>query len=92
MTRAKILSLIAAAVIAASCTPADVPPPAVTPQGDDQFLIDPRTGYGAAIPPALDSQIESAWRFFLAGNEAEARRRTLIIRTKKPDFAPGALL
>lgn len=92
MTRPTVLFLLVA-VLAASCTPVDTPPPAVTPpQGDDAFLIDPRTGYSTTIPPALDQQLEAAWRFFLAGDEAEARRRTLALRTKQPDFLPAILL
>ena len=92
MTKTRVLFLLATAVLVASCTPTAAPPPAVTPQGEDAFLIDPRAGYGAPIPPMLDQQLEAAWRFFLAGDEAEARRRTLAIRTKQPDFAPAALL
>lgn len=76
MTRTKTLFLLAALIVAASCTPSGgVPPPAVTPQGDDRYLIDPRIGSEAMIPPAAARKFETAWRYVMAGNEAEALRR-----------------
>lgn len=89
MTKTKILLLLATMVVAASCTPVDVPPPMVTPQGDDQFLIDPRIG--TTVPPELASRFEAMWRHLLAGNEAEARRRLTEIFRTHPDFAPAVL-
>lgn len=89
MTKVKILLLIVVAVAAASCTPADVPPPVVAPQGEDRYLIDPRTGASATVPPALAAKFEAAWRNVLAGNDVEARRRLAEIRKTDPQFAPA---
>jgi tetratricopeptide (TPR) repeat protein len=88
LTKTKILLLIVAAAIAASCTPAAVPPPAVTPQGEDRYLIDPRTD---PLPPALATKFEAAWRNVLAGNDIEARRRLAEIRKTDPELAPAIL-
>ena len=74
----------------ASCTQTAPPPPAVTPQGEDRYLIDPRTGSPAA-DPQVDRQFEVAWRFALAGNETEARRLLDEIRKKSPAYAPASL-
>lgn len=89
MTRTKILMVLAAAVLAARC--ATAPPPAVVPKGDDRFLVDPRAGYRGATPPALMKRFEEAWRFVLAGNETEARRRLAAIRKSYPEFTPALL-
>jgi tetratricopeptide (TPR) repeat protein len=88
LTKTKILLLIVAAAIAASCTPAAVPPPAVTPQGEDRYLIDPRTD---PLPPVLATKFEAAWRNVLAGNDIEARRRLAEIRKTDPELAPAIL-
>lgn len=87
MTKTKVLIVIAAAMLAASCTPVDVPPPAVVPQGDDRFLIDPRTGFTGVVPP----KFENAWRYVLAGNELEAQRRLSEILAVDPSFHPAIL-
>lgn len=89
MTKKKILLLLATVIVAASCAPVDVPPPAVTPQGDDRFLVDPRTGVD--VPPELASRFEAAWRHLLAGNDAQARQRLTEIFRTHPDFAPAIL-
>lgn len=91
MTTRKILLLLAAVTCAAACADTAPPPPVVVPQGDDRFLTDPRLGYDAAIPPALDRRFETAWRFVLAGNEEEARRRLAQILTRDPGFVPATL-
>jgi thioredoxin-like negative regulator of GroEL len=88
--RAKSLLLLAI-VIAASCTPTDVPPPTVTPQGDDRFLIDPRTGDTTALAPKFARQFETAWRHVLAGNTAEARKKLDEIRRTNPGYVPVLL-
>lgn len=82
----RAIAIFFAAVLAA-CTSTAPPPPVVTPTGEDVFLIDPRTGYPGAEPP----QFETAWRYVLAGNEAEARRRLTDIRLKNPEYAPAIL-
>src|SRR5687767_8225358 len=57
-----------AIVLGASCATAPVAmPPAVTPQGEDRFLIDPRVGNPAPTDPETDQRFEAAWRYFLAG-------------------------
>lgn len=91
LTKTKILILLAAAVIAASCTPAVAPPPVVTPQGEDRFLIDPRIGYTGTATPVIDTRFDAAWRYVLAGDEAEARRRLSEILTRAPEFLPAVL-
>lgn len=91
MTRAKNLFLVTALVVAASCTPVDVPPPAVVPQGEDRYLIDPRTGAEATIPAAVTSKFETAWRYVAAGNESEGVRRLAEIQKTHPDLLPVLL-
>ena len=91
MTRTKTLFLVTALVVAASCTPVDVPPPAVVPQGEDRYLIDPRTGAEATIPAAVAPKFEAAWRYVAAGNETEAQRRLAEIQKTHPDLLPVLL-
>ncbi len=87
-----LLSWVAGLLILASCTPAGVtPPPAVTPQGEDRYLIDPRTGSPAA-DPQTEQKLDAAWRFALSGNEGEARRLLDEIRKKNPGYAPASLV
>jgi tetratricopeptide (TPR) repeat protein len=83
--------LLAAAIVSAACTSTAPPPPAVTPTGEDRFLIDPRTGYQGATNPQLDQRFEAAWRFLLGGNESEGRRRLAEIRLKNPEYQPALL-
>lgn len=85
------LLLLLALAIGAGCTPVAPPPPAVVPQGEDRYLIDPRTGYGTAVTPQLEQKFETAWRHVLAGNEAEARRRLDEILRTNPDYVPAML-
>jgi len=73
-----------------ACTPPAAPPPAVTPQGEDRYLIDPRTGSPAA-DPQTDRKFETAWRYVLSGNETEARKLLAEIRKKNPGYVPLAL-
>ncbi len=91
MTRTKNLMLLVALIVAASCTPVDLPPPAVTPQGDDRYLIDPRTGAEATLPATVASKFEAAWRYVVAGNEMEAERRLADIQKTNPDLLPVML-
>jgi len=78
-------------IIAASCTPVDVPPPAVTPQGDDRYLLDPRTGDSSAIAPQVARRFDTAWRYVLSGNTTEARRRLDEVLKTNPDYVPALL-
>ena len=75
-----------------SCATAPPMPPAVTPQGEDRFLIDPRIGYQPAADPATDQRFEAAWRYFLAGDFEQSRKRLTDLRTHTPDYLPAALL
>lgn len=89
MIRTKTILLLVTIVVAASCTPVDTPPPVVAPQGDDRYLIDPRTGHDDAIPATLAPRFEHAWRYVLAGNDTEAQRRLSEILATNPGFAPA---
>jgi tetratricopeptide (TPR) repeat protein len=83
-------TLLIAALLAAACTDTTPPPPAVAPPptGHAHFLIDPRTGWDKPV----DARFENAWRYFLAGNDAEASRRAGEILAKDPNAGPAALL
>ena len=84
--------LLAAALVLAACTPTVLPPPMVAPQGDDRYLIDPRTGFTAPMAPPVAQKLEAAWRYALAGNDAEAQRSLAELRQARPSFAPATLL
>jgi thioredoxin-like negative regulator of GroEL len=88
--RNSILLLIAATIALAACTPASTPPPAIEPAGEDRYIVDPRVGAPAA-PPALDATFDAAWRFVLAGNDAEAGKRLEAIRARNPAYLPAQL-
>jgi Tfp pilus assembly protein PilF len=91
LTKSKTLLLLAFALVAASCTTPDKPAPVVTPTGGDRFLVDPRIGYDGVIPPTIGPKFETAWRWAVAGDEAEAQGRLAEILQKNPEFAPAAL-
>ncbi|GAC1430100.1 MAG: hypothetical protein NVSMB68_02380 [Thermoanaerobaculia bacterium] len=80
------MTLLAAAC--ASTAPPPVPPPVA---GEDRYLVDPRTGFTHAVPPAIEKRFDTAWRFFLAGDFATARRQLTEIRTRNPEYLPAAL-
>lgn len=88
MNRIRTYFLAAIVLVAACAAP---PPPAVVPQGDLRFLIDPRIGWTAPIPPAAGRAFESAWRYILAGDFAAARQHLDDLRAKHPGFAPADL-
>ena len=78
-------------LLIAACGTTDVMPPAVTPEAEDRFLIHPLTGVTIA-PPAAD-RFEAAYRYGLAGNEAEADRRIAELRQRNPELlVPTQLL
>jgi tetratricopeptide (TPR) repeat protein len=91
LKRTRILILLAMTIVAASCAPVDVPPPAVTPQGEDRYLPDPRTGFTGTVPPQVAKKFDTAWRYALAGNAPEARRRLDEILKTNPDYVPALL-
>jgi tetratricopeptide (TPR) repeat protein len=81
--KSTLLIAVLAAIVAA-CTTAPAPQPVVEPQGDARFLIDPRTGFDQPANP----NFETAWRYYLAGNDSEARARIATM----PGYAPASLL
>lgn len=90
MKRISILLLIAATIALAACAPANAPPPAAQPSGEERYLVDPRVGAPAA-PPALDAKFDVAWRFALAGDRAEASKRLEAILARNPTYLPARL-
>lgn len=92
MNRILLLLLVAVlALMAAACADTAAPPPTVVPTGDDRYLIDPRTGTTATAPAAIERRFETAWRFFLAGNVAEAGTRLDEIQRRQADYVPAQL-
>jgi tetratricopeptide (TPR) repeat protein len=81
--KSTLLIAVLAAIVAA-CATAPAPPPLVEPQGDARFLIDPRTGFDQPANPNFDL----AWRYYLSGNDTEARARIATM----PGYAPASLL
>lgn len=89
MKRRTTLSLLALALLAASCAPTAAPPPAVVPTGDDRYLIDPRYGFADTVPAQVSQRFETAWRMVLSGNDVEARKRLDEITLKNPNYFPA---
>ena len=87
-----ILLTAALALVPAACTTTAPPPPMVAPQGEDRYLPDPRTGFTAALPPQVAQKLENAYRFALAGNDAEAERNLADVRMRAPGLEPATLL
>jgi tetratricopeptide (TPR) repeat protein len=86
-----IFFLITAAVVLGRCAPA---PPVVAPsapQGNDRFIIDPRTGYDAQLAPASAKRFDEAWSAILAGDYTTARKRLETIHAKEPGYVPAQL-
>lgn len=83
--------LVAATLLVGACAVTKTPPPAVVPQGEMRFLVDPRIGFQHPADPVLNRKFDAAWRFVLAGDFVEARRLLTEIRTKNPDDLPAAL-
>ncbi|MGZ8710389.1 MAG: tetratricopeptide repeat protein [Thermoanaerobaculia bacterium] len=84
--------IVAGALVLAACTTTAPPPPMVAPQGDDRYLIDPRTGFAGTMAPAIAQKFEAAWRHALAGNDAEAHRILAELRQRAPELPPATLL
>ncbi|HSP13713.1 MAG TPA: tetratricopeptide repeat protein [Thermoanaerobaculia bacterium] len=85
------LLALGAALVLAACAGTGAPPLVSQPQGEFRFLIDPRTGSTPAADPAVDRKFEAAWRYFLAGDDAEARKRLDALLAKDPSYLPAAL-
>ena len=82
--------LAAALLLLAACATTDVMPPAVTLEGEDRYLLHPLTGLN--VPPPAGDRFEAAYRFALAGNEAEAERRLAELRQRNPELLVPSLL
>lgn len=82
------IPLVVIAALASACTPT---PPAVAPESAERHLIDPRIGYDKPAPPKLERQVDTAWRYFLAGDFATARQQLDGIRKREPAYLPAAL-
>jgi tetratricopeptide (TPR) repeat protein len=91
VTKISIVFLIAAIALT-SCAPAPAPVsvPAV-PQGNDRFIIDPRTGYDAQPSPANAKRFDDAWRAILAGDYTTAHKKLDDIRGREPGYTPVQL-
>jgi len=83
---------VAGALVLAACTTTAPPPPMVAPQGDDRYLIDPRAGFTATLPPPVAQKLETAWRHALAGNDADTERNLAELRMRAPGLEPAILL
>lgn len=89
--RIRTLFVLALVAVASACAPVDTPAPVVAPTGDDRYLVDPRLGYSGAVADGVDARFETAWRWALAGNETEARRRLDELQRRSPEYLPAAL-
>ena len=78
-------------LIIAGCAGTSTPPPLVTPAAEARYLVDPRAGYKATVQPSVDSTFDTAWRDFLAGDDAAARTRFADLRARNPEYTPAAL-
>ena len=83
--------LTASALLLMHCA-GTTPPPAVSPSGEDRYLVDPRIGSGSAAAPQIEKQLETAWRLFLQGDYPQTRRQLADIRTRAPELTPASLL
>ena len=83
--------ILCAALLLAACATPSTPPPVIAPQGEDLYLIHPLTGI--TVAPAAADRFDAAYRFGLAGNEAEVDRRLAEMRQRNPELlVPGLLL
>ncbi|HEX6085987.1 MAG TPA: tetratricopeptide repeat protein [Thermoanaerobaculia bacterium] len=82
---------LAALLLLAACGPtATVLPPAVTPPEEIRYFPHPLTG--RTLPPPLGDRFEAAYRYGMAGNEAEAERIIAELRQRNPDVLVPSLL
>lgn len=73
-----------------ACATAPPPPPAA-PVGPAKYLVDPRTGWSAPPAPGIDQRFDAAWRFVVAGDYVNARKRLDDIRSRGADYVPAIL-
>jgi len=85
------ITIVAIALLVVACANTGTPPPLVTPKGEARYLIDPRIGFTQTVAPDVDRRFDAAWRYFLAGDKAEATRRLDDLRQRNPEYAPAAL-
>ncbi|MBK5259058.1 MAG: tetratricopeptide repeat protein [Thermoanaerobaculia bacterium] len=90
MNRRLTLATLAAALILSACA-GSTPPPVVTPQGDDRYLIDPRTTYTGTSTEWIDRRFNTAWSQLLSGQTEEARKRFNEILNKDEEYLPAQL-
>ncbi len=87
----KTLFALATVTILAACAGTRPLPPAAAPQGEARFLIDPRIGFPQTAQPGVERKFEMAWRFLLAGDLPEARKRLAELRSQNPEYLPALL-
>lgn len=88
----RLLTTIALLLAAGCATNAPVPPAAAAPEGEARFLVDPRIAYDQPADPATARRFETAWRFFSAGDYAEAQKVIGQLLASNPNYAPASLL
>jgi len=79
-----------ATIFVASCKTAP-PPAAPLLQGEARHLVDPRLGWKGPASEAIDRRFEAAWRFVLAGDSENARKRLADVLARDPGYAPATL-
>jgi tetratricopeptide (TPR) repeat protein len=78
--------------VIAFCACATAPPPPPTaPVGPAKYLVDPRTGWSAPAAPGIDQRFDAAWRFVVAGDYVNARKRLDDIRSRDAGYVPAIL-
>jgi len=86
------LLLLTAALFAASCADTALPPPVTAPpSGEARYLVDPRIGAEAPRNPKTATTFEAAWRYILAGDTTNARKRLDEIHATEPGYLPAML-
>ncbi|HET7710681.1 MAG TPA: tetratricopeptide repeat protein [Thermoanaerobaculia bacterium] len=86
-----LIRFAALLILLCSCADMATPPPAVTPTGDDRYLIDPRIGFAGTASDTVQRRFDAAWRHLQSGNLSEARRRLSDLRAKNPSYLPALL-
>ena len=87
MKEVRLLFVIAA--VACATTPTAPPPP--IPTGELQHLVDPRVGWKGTPAEGTDRRFDAAWRFVVAGDADNARKRLADIESRDAGYAPAKL-